>query len=139
MRFSGYVNGSTPDEWMTVDDMGYVDEEGFLYILGRENGMIVYGGLNIFPEEIERVLLACPEVESAAVVGIPDEYWGEIAVAVILGNANARTLKALCKQKLASYKIPKKWVFADSLPETSNGKIARSRVKKWLEESIQYK
>ncbi|AOL96829.1 MULTISPECIES: acyl-CoA synthetase [Bacillus] len=139
MRFSGYVNGSTPDEWMTVDDMGYVDEEGFLYISGRENGMIVYGGLNIFPEEIERVLLACPEVESAAVVGIPDEYWGEIAVAVIHGNANARTLKALCKQKLASYKIPKKWVFADSLPETSSGKIARSSVKKWLEESIQYK
>lgn len=54
--FSGYVNGSTPDEWITVDDMGYVDEEGFLYISGRENGMIVYGGLNIFPEEIERVL-----------------------------------------------------------------------------------
>lgn len=101
--------------------------------------MIVYGGLNIFPEEIERVLLACPEVESAAVVGIPDEYWGEIAVAVIHGNANARTLKALCKQKLASYKIPKKWVFADSLPETSSGKIARSSVKKWLEEGVQYK
>ncbi|QRZ93977.1 AMP-binding protein [Bacillus subtilis] len=139
MRFSGYVNGSTPDEWMTVDDMGCVDEEGFLYISGRENGMIVYGGLNIFPEEVERVLLSCPEVENAAVVGMPDEYWGEIAVAVIRGSANARKLKAWCKQKLASYKIPKKWVFADSLPETSSGKIARSRVKKWLKEDVQYK
>ncbi|MDO8224363.1 acyl-CoA synthetase [Bacillus cabrialesii] len=136
MRFSGYVNGTAPDEsgWMTVDDMGCVDEEGFLYISGRENGMIVYGGLNIFAEEVERVLLSCPEVENAAVVGIPDEYWGEIAVAVIHGNTNARKLKAWCKQTLASYKIPKKWVFADSLPETSSGKIARSRVKKWLEE-----
>lgn len=136
MRFSGYVNGSAPDEsgWMTVDDMGCVDDEGFLYISGRENGMIVYGGLNIFPEEVERVLLSCPEVKNAAVVGIPDEYWGEIAVAVIQGNTNARKLKAWCKQTLASYKIPKKWVFAESLPETSSGKIARSRVKKWLEE-----
>ncbi|QIW79284.1 acyl-CoA synthetase [Bacillus tequilensis] len=136
MRFSGYVNGSAPDEsgWMTVDDMGCVDEEGFLYISGRENGMIVYGGLNIFPEEVERVLLSCPEVEKAAVVGIPDEYWGEIAAAVIHGNTNARKLKACCKQKLASYKIPKKWVFTDSLPETSSGKIARSIVKKWLKE-----
>ncbi|MCY7760721.1 acyl-CoA synthetase [Bacillus spizizenii] len=136
MRFSGYVNGSGPDEsgWITVDDMGCVDEDGFLYISGRENGMIVYGGLNIFPEEVERVLLSCPEIENAAVVGIPDEYWGEIAVAVIHGNTNARKLKAWCKQKLAAYKIPKKWVFTDSLPETSSGKIARSSVRKWLEE-----
>ncbi|MCY8202153.1 MULTISPECIES: acyl-CoA synthetase [unclassified Bacillus (in: firmicutes)] len=134
MRFSGYVNGSTPDEWLTVDDMGFVDEDGFLYISGRENGMIVYGGLNIFPEEIERVLLSCPEVENAAVIGIPDEYWGEIAVAVIHGNTDARKLKAWCKQKLASYKIPKKWVFTECLPETSSGKIARSRLRKWLEE-----
>ncbi|MFP7231750.1 acyl-CoA synthetase [Bacillus subtilis] len=134
MRFSGYVNGSRPDEWLTVDDMGFVDEDGFLYISGRENGMIVYGGLNIFPEEIERVLLSCPEVENAAVIGIPDEYWGEIAVAVIHGNTDARKLKAWCKQKLASYKIPKKWVFTECLPETSSGKIARSRLRKWLEE-----
>ncbi len=136
MRFSGYVNGSAPDEsgWLTVDDMGCVDEDGFLYISGRENGMIVYGGLNIFPEEVERVLLSCPEVENAAVVGIPDEYWGEIAVAVIHGNTDARKLKAWCKQRLASYKIPKKWVFTDCLPETISGKIARSSVKKWLKE-----
>ncbi|MHA6488271.1 acyl-CoA synthetase [Bacillus cabrialesii] len=136
MRFSGYVNGSALDEsgWTTVDDMGCVDEDGFLYISGRENGMIVYGGLNIFPEEVERVLLSCPEVENAAVVGIPDEYWGEIAVAVIHGNTDARKLKAWCKQKLAAYKIPKKWVFTNTLPETSSGKIARSSVRKWLEE-----
>ncbi|MCY9090715.1 acyl-CoA synthetase [Bacillus mojavensis] len=134
MKFSGYVNSRTSDqsEWMTVDDMGYVDEEGFLYIAGRENGMIVYGGLNIFPEEVERVLLSCPEVEKAAVAGIPDEYWGEIAAAVICGNTDAKKLKAWCRHKLASYKIPKKWVFTDCIPETNSGKIARSSVKKWL-------
>lgn len=100
--------------------------------------MIVYGGLNIFPEEIERVLLACPEVESAAVVGIPDEYWGEIAVAVILGNANARTLKAWCKQKLASYKIPKNGCLQTACRKRA-AENCPFQSEKWLEESIQYK
>ena len=72
-----------PEEWLTVYDMGWLDEDGYLYMCGRENGMIVYGGLNIFPEEIERVLNEQPEVKRSIVVGVPDPYWGEIPVAIL--------------------------------------------------------
>ncbi|KXZ20847.1 acyl-CoA synthetase [Bacillus nakamurai] len=141
MRFSGYINGLKPDVsgWMTVDDMGYVDEEGFLYVAGRENGMIVYGGLNVFPEEIERVLNACPGVRKAAVVGVPDDYWGKIAVAVIDGNAGVKELKKQCREKLSAYKVPKRWLYTENIPETAGGKIARAAITQWAKDMMEWK
>ncbi|MFJ9203406.1 acyl-CoA synthetase [Bacillus velezensis] len=140
MKFSGYINGAKPDDsgWMTVDDMGYIDHEGYLYIEGRENGMIVSGGLNVFPEEIERVLNRCPGVRKAAVIGIPDDYWGSIAVAVIDGHANVKELKKQCREQLAAYKIPKKWLFSE-IPETAGGKIARAAVQKQAKDMMEWK
>ncbi|AZV88577.1 acyl-CoA synthetase [Bacillus amyloliquefaciens] len=113
MKFSGYINGAKPDDsgWMTVDDMGYVDSEGYLYIEGRENGMIVSGGLNVFPEEIERVLNGCPGVRKAAVTGVPDDYWGSIAVAVIDGHANVKDLKKRCRNSWRHIKSRKNGCF----------------------------
>ncbi|MFX3622701.1 MAG: AMP-binding protein [Ectobacillus sp.] len=138
--FMGYIeNGAitncvTEEGWLTVYDLGYMDEAGYLYIAGRERNMIVYGGINIFPEEIERVLLAHQDVEEAAVVGIEDLYWGEIAVAVIQGKTTSAALKKYCMAYLSAYKIPKRWYFVEHLPYTTSGKIARKQVKEMIKQ-----
>ncbi|HDR7793502.1 TPA: acyl-CoA synthetase [Bacillus luti] len=119
--------------WMTVRDVGYEDEEGYIYIVGREKNMILFGGINIFPEEIESVLHTHPAVEEIVVVGIKDRYWGEKPVAIVKGSATKKQLKSHCLQKLSSFKIPKEWYFVDEIPYTNSGKIARMEVKKMIE------
>lgn len=120
--------------WVTVHDMGRLDDEGYLYVAGRENHMILYGAMNIFPEEIEAVLAMHPLVEKAAVAGLPDPYWGQTAAAVIQGKAAVLDLKRLCKAHLASYKVPRKWFFIEEMPLTTSGKIARGILRELLEE-----
>lgn len=135
MSFSGYLQDEKPpEEWLTVYDMGWLDEDGYLYMSGRENGMIVYGGLNIFPEEIERVLNEQSEVNRSIVIGLPDPYWGEIPVAIIENVQQTKTIRQAVKETLAAYKVPKKWLVTDKMIETSGGKIARASMKKWAEE-----
>ncbi|MCI0765152.1 acyl-CoA synthetase [Bacillus sp. TL12] len=137
--FMGYVlNGElscqvTEEGWMTVNDIGYQDEEGFLYIVGREKNMILFGGINIFPEEIESVLSTHPHVEEIVVVGIKDEYWGEKPVAMVKGRATRQELKNFCLQRLSSFKIPKEWYFVNEIPHTSSGKIAREIARNVIE------
>ncbi|MEY8349439.1 acyl-CoA synthetase [Bacillus cereus] len=123
----------TEDGWMTVHDIGYVDTEGFLYIVGREKNMILFGGINIFPEEIESVLSAHPHVEEIVVIGIKDEYWGEKPVAMVKGKAMRQELKSFCLQRLSPFKIPKEWCFVDEIPHTSSGKVAREIVRNLIE------
>nr|WP_206761870.1 acyl-CoA synthetase [Bacillus safensis] len=140
MTFSGYLHEQKPpEEWLTVYDMGWLDEDGYLYMSGRENGMIVYGGLNIFPEEIERVLNDQPEVKRSIVVGVPDPYWGEIPVAILEQVPQIKAVRQAVKEKLAAYKVPKKWLVIDQMIETSGGKIARASMKKWAEEQLSCK
>lgn len=144
MNFSGYLSGEnsivTPtgheEQWITVDDMGYVDEEGFLYIAGREKNMILYGGINIFPEEIEKVISTHPDVEEVAVIGCNDPYWGQIVAAVVKGNAFKKELVRLCKNNLSAYKIPRKWYFVPEMPYTTSGKIARAKLMESLESKV---
>ena len=144
MVFIGYLNGShqeiesIEDEngWMTVHDLGYQDEDGYLYISGRENNLILYGGINIFPEEIEAVLSTHSHVELAAVIGIPDPYWGQVTTAVIKGDTTKMELKRFCKTKLASYKVPRKWFFIEDMPLTASGKIARAQIKQMIEKRV---
>ena len=81
------------DGWMTVRDVGYEDEEGFIYIVGREKNMILFGGINIFPEEIESVLHEHPAVDEIVVIGVEDSYWGEKPVAIVKGSATKQQLK----------------------------------------------
>lgn len=117
--------------WVTVGDVGYLDRKGYLYIKGRKNGMINFGGLNIFPEEIERVLQACQGVKHAAVLGIADSHWGEVPAAIIQAEGVDRTsLKHVCLQQLTAYKVPRLWFFVDRMPYTAGGKIDRQRLKK---------
>ncbi|KKI94039.1 acyl-CoA synthetase [Bacillus sp. SA1-12] len=144
MLFSGYLQANklgihpflTENGWMTVDDMGYIDAEGFLYIIGREKNMILYGGINIYAEEVEAVLASHPEVYAAAVVGTSDPYWGQVVSAVIQGRAKKAELRRLCKMKLSPYKIPRKWYFLDELPLTTSGKIARPKIIEMLERKV---
>lgn len=115
-------------EWHTVGDMGYRDEEGYLYITDRRKNMIISGGINVYPAEIEDVLAGHPAIEEAAVIGIPDEAWGEAVCAVVVlrpgARATAETLSAFCRDRLANFKRPRRFVFQSELPKTYAGKIS---------------
>lgn len=140
MVFDGYIdnieetNKVLQGDWATVYDIAKLDKEGYVYILGRKNDMILYGGINIYPQEIEQVLKRFEGVEDAAVVGVPDVYWGEKAAACIKGNVSLSSLKSYCAQQLTPYKVPRIWRTVDDLPYTTGGKVSRREVRKWLEE-----
>lgn len=144
LTFIGYLNEDTGaiqsihDEngWITVHDMGYMDEDGFLFIQGREKNMILYGAINIFPEEIEKVIATHPGVEEVAVVGVQDPHWGQIVTAVVKGSASILELKRVCRKNLSSYKVPRKWVFVEEMPHTTSGKIARPQVRELSESKV---
>lgn len=122
--------------WATVHDRGYFDEDGYLYITGREQNMILYGGINIFPEEIEGVISLHPDVEEVAVIGLTDSYWGQVVAAVVKGEGCPLELKRFCKKYLSTYKIPRKWYFLSELPYTTSGKIARAELIKQIESKV---
>ncbi|OMP67255.1 AMP-binding protein [Domibacillus epiphyticus] len=136
MLFSGYaINGSYQadigeDGFYTVGDAGYIDEEGYLFIVGREQFMIITGGVNVYPEEVERVITTHPLIQEAAVTSIPDVHLGERIVCLYTGDIEPIDLQFFAKSLLSIEKIPRKWVKAESLPHTTNGKIARSELKK---------
>ncbi len=123
--------------WVHTGDMGYVDEDGFLFIVDRKKDMIISGGENIYPREIEEVLYTHPAVREAAVIGIPSEKWGEDVKAVIAVKTGAKLTEQeiidFCKDKLASFKKPKSVEFMDELPKTGSGKIFKRalREKHW--------
>lgn len=119
----------------TTADVGYLNEDGFLFIVGRKNNMIIRGGQNIYPEEIERVIKAVPVVKEAIVVGVEDEHWGEQIWALIQWKdlGDMKQLKTFCRQHIASYKRPHKYVVVDHFPYTSTGKIDRKNIKTKME------
>ena len=119
--------------FFTPGDMGRFDEEGYLYIVDRKKDMIISGGENIFPNDIEEVLYRHAAVEMAAVVGAPDAKWGEIVVAVVTlkpgGCVGETELIAHCKTFLSGFKVPKRIDFRDQMPMSSFGKILRRDVR----------
>jgi long-chain acyl-CoA synthetase len=120
--------------WLHTGDMGYIDEEGYLFLVDRKADMIVTGGENVYPKETEDVLYEHPAVMECAVVSAPDERWGErVQAAVVLKEGQKATSEELiehCKGRLAGYKCPKAIVFWEALPKTPIGKILRKDVKK---------
>lgn len=117
------------DGWLSTGDMATIDEEGFFYIVDRKKDMIIAGGYNIYPREVEEVLYEHPAVQEAVVIGIPDPYRGETVKAFIVKKQNAKVTEEefneFCRANLAAYKVPKLYEFRDELPKTLVGKILR--------------
>ena len=123
------------DGWLFTGDVARMDEEGYFYIVDRKKDMIIAGGYNIYPREVEEVLYQHPAVKEAAVVGVPDAYRGETVKAFVVlkegyaGEVSEEDLRAFAKERLAAYKVPKLWEFRDDLPKTAVGKILRRMLK----------
>ena len=117
------------DGWLHTGDIGHLDAEGYLHITDRKKDMIISGGFNVYPSEIEQVIWAHPAVRDCAVIGVPDEKWGEAVKAVVELNAghsvDADELIGLCKQKLGSIKAPKSIDFVTALPRSPVGKVLK--------------
>lgn len=122
--------------WWRSGDQGRVDEDGFLYVQGRIDDMIISGGINILPAQIEEELLKHPNVSEAAVVGLPDEVWGQrVAAAVVLKENNVTSVELdefLCGSKLSNYQRPRHYEIMDALPRTATGKLSRRLVRELL-------
>jgi fatty-acyl-CoA synthase len=122
-----------PDGWLRSGDLGSMDSRGFLKITARIKDMIIRGGENIYPREIENLLLEHPGVAMAAVVGVPDAYWGEQVAAAILPKSREAPplpseLHEYCRSHLAAYKTPRIWYFVDSFPFTETGKLQKFKL-----------
>jgi len=121
------------DGWLYTGDLGKLDDEGYLYIVGRKKDMIISGGENIYPREIEEVLWRHPKIADAAVIGVPDKQWGESVRAVIHlkpgEKATEEEVIEFCKQHIASYKKPKSIIFVDELPTNPSGKVLKDEVR----------
>ena len=115
------------DGWLHTGDLGSMDERGYCRIAGRLKEMIIRGGENIYPREIEAVLASHPGVAEVAVVGVPDRFWGEVVGAVVRPALDVAEdeLAGYCRERLAAYKTPVRWLFTDAFPLTSTGKIRK--------------
>ena len=128
-----------PDGWLRTGDLGTMDQRGYLRITGRLKEMIIRGGMNLYPKEIEDVLFDHPEVAQIAVVGVPDEKWGEVVAAVVLAKDQAcpptvDQLYAFCRANLSPQKTPELWFFVDQYPLTATGKIQKNELHGWIAE-----
>jgi acyl-CoA synthetase (AMP-forming)/AMP-acid ligase II len=123
----------TADGWLPTRDLGWLDEDGYLYVAGRKDDMIIRGGENIAPAEVESVLGAHPAVEEVAVVGLPDVEWGQrVGAFVVLrpgAEATAEALGEFCRQRLASFKKPEVIQFLPELPKNPMGKVLRRELR----------
>lgn len=124
---------SLKDGWYHTGDVGHLDEDGYLYVVSRMNDMIISGGENVYPAEIENILLESPTIAEASVVGRPDTRWGEAIVAVVVpapsASLTAADVFALLEGRVARYKRPREIVFADALPRNALGKVMKDRVR----------
>ena len=115
--------------WLHTGDLGSMDADGYCRIQGRLKDMIIRGGENIYPREIEDVLYTHPGIANVAVVGVPDPEWGEIVVAFVQlrpdQDLSGDELSAFCRERLASYKAPRIWRFVAQFPQTASGKIQK--------------
>ncbi|MCP8617790.1 o-succinylbenzoate--CoA ligase [Salirhabdus salicampi] len=122
---------SIENGWLKTGDVGYVDEEGFLYVLDRQKDLIISGGENVYPAEVEGVLKTIPGILDAGVIGKSDDKWGQIPVAFIVKNNTGLTVDQIvesCKGRLAKYKVPKEVYFVDELPRNASRKILRRKL-----------
>jgi fatty-acyl-CoA synthase len=127
------------DGWLHTGDLGSMDERGYLRIAGRIKDMIIRGGENIYPREIEEVLISHPAVADASVLGFPDDHYGETVAAAIRPaepdaavDDLAETLTEFCRARLATYKVPIRWLITDAFPLTASGKVRKDVLREQL-------
>ena len=129
---------TTPDGFMTCGDVGVVDSDGYLYIVDRTKDLIISGGVNVYPREVEEVLITHPDIVDAAVVGRASEQWGEEVVAIVVtapgSTVDDDALEAHCRQALAGFKVPRAWLRREVLPRNAAGKV----LKRELRDEIAY-
>jgi acyl-CoA synthetase (AMP-forming)/AMP-acid ligase II len=139
MKGYGSSSGTTSpllDGWLPTRDMGWLDEDGYIFLAGRKDDMIIRGGENIAPAEVEAVIYSHPGVDEAAVIGLPDVEWGQRVAAVIVPRPGV-TLTAdeiidFCRQRLASFKKPEVIQFTDALPKNQMGKVLKKDLRAQL-------
>lgn len=123
----------TPDGWLRTGDMGWMDEDGYIYLSGRADDMIIRGGENISPEEVEDVIESHPKVEEAAVIGVPDPEWGQEPRAIVVvkkgETVTAEEIIEHCRSRLAGFKRPRSVIFVPSLPRNPMGKLLRKKLR----------
>jgi long-chain acyl-CoA synthetase len=115
--------------WLHTGDVGALDAAGYLTLLDRSKDLIISGGSNIYPREVEEVLLTDPRVSEVSVIGRADEEWGEVVVAYVVGSAPVAELDALCLSRIARFKRPKQYVFVETLPKNNYGKILKTELR----------
>ena len=122
------------DGWLHTGDLARVDEEGFFFIVDRAKDMIVSGGINTYPAEIENVIYSHPQVSQVAVIGLPDKIWGEMVTAVVVAKQGVtldkESLIRYCRERLADYKTPKSVIVVNELPMTTSGKVRKRHLRK---------
>ena len=142
----GYLNrleetqSSFWNEWFRSGDIGNIDKDGYLYIVDRLKDMIITGGENVYPREIEEVLFTHPKVQECTVIGLPDKEWGERVTAMVIPKPGQTVddgeLKAYLKTRLSAFKVPKEYRIVDQLPKSSTGKILKRVLRKGLLEQV---
>lgn len=137
---SGYYNredatvNSIKDGWLFTGDIGYLDRDGFLFVLDRRKDLIISGGENIYPAEIEGVLLSHGKVREAGVIGVEDQKWGQVPIAFIVGEKlTEQELEAFCLEKMAKYKVPRHFYFLQELPRNATNKLQRHKLRDLIE------
>jgi len=123
------VERRASDGWLHTGDLGWLDAEGYLYVADRRDDLIISGGENVYPAEVEAVLLVHPAVAEAGVTGRPDDRWGQVPIAVVVlragTEASEHDLLDFCGERLARYKVPVGVQFQKELPRTASGKLQR--------------
>jgi long-chain acyl-CoA synthetase len=123
----------TPEGWLRTGDGGYVDEDGYLFLTDRIKDMIVSGGENVYPVEVEEVLSQHPDVVEVAVIGVRDEQWGEAVKALVVPRPGAapdeQELVAFARERLAGYKLPRSVELVAELPRTPTGKVLKRELR----------
>ena len=121
-------------DWFHTGDAGYLDKDGYIYIYDRVKDMIISGGENIYPAEVESALFGHPAVADVAVIGVPDDKWGEAVKAIVVKKPATQVtpeeLTAFARQRIAGYKVPRSIDFVDALPRTPTGKILKRELRK---------
>ncbi len=140
--FAGYLDDagantkSFRNGWFLTGDLGHMDDAGFLYITGRSSDMYISGGSNVYPREVEEILLTIEGVSEVAILGVPDPRWGEVGLCVCVPEAGAKvdedTLRGWMDGKVAKYKLPRYFVFLEEMPKTAYGKITKKLVREEL-------